>query len=302
MRFARSKMIQITVPLLMLGAFYWGVFKFTPPKPKVKETVLPTLTVQQSRDLLEQSQALINRGNYEEALRPLLILHEAYPQNHIYIGRLADAYDHLGRYKEEANFWGKYLDQAPRPIEACPKIGQAYWKQGESKRPEAVTAFERCLAIDPTNTDSIFYLAHALEMSGQTDRAEELYERGLKISPRYTDLRLGLARIWLHQEKFAEAKKAVLDILAKSPKNVDALLVAGLVCLRQGNLREAKNYLRKGAQLSDEYTDFHVALGNIAERERDIPEAIRRYSRVLELRPENQDIRSRRDALMRARP
>jgi tetratricopeptide (TPR) repeat protein len=247
--------------------------------------------------LLSASSTLLNEGKYQDALQAMLKLHEAYPENHIYISKLADIYDRLGLYKEEAEMWEQFLDHAHRPLEACPQIGQAYWKQGVLKEKEAISAFERCLAFDPSNTDSIFYLAHALEMSGQFDRAGELYQRGLTFDPKYTDLRLGLARVWLQQDKLEKAKESALGVLGGSPDNVDALLIAGLVDAKEGNLREAKKFLERGAKLSPGYTDFHIALAKIAEQEKNAPEAIRQYNKILELHPEYRDIRARRDAL-----
>ena len=243
----------------------------------------------------EDCKSLFRQGKYEEALTDGLRLHESYPGNHIYIEMVADIYDHLGRYPEEAEYWEKYFDRAPNPVTACPQIGQAYWKQGKEK--EAISAFERCLQRDPENSDSIFYLAHALEMSGQTERAGELYQRGMKIAPEYTDLQLGLARIDLRQDKVPQARDLALNALKKSPENVDALLVAGLVYSREGDLAKAKQYLEHGSKLADGYLDFHFALARIAEEENNSSEALRQYDRILRDQPDNQAIRSKRDAV-----
>jgi Tfp pilus assembly protein PilF len=103
--------------------------------------------------------------------------------------------------------------------------------------------------------------------------------------------------VQFRQDQLAQAKQTVSEVLARSPSNVDALLVMGLVHMSQGDLGQAKKYLQRGAQLSDGYSDFHIALGRIAEKEHNIPEAIRQYNRVLELKPANEEIRARRNAL-----
>jgi tetratricopeptide (TPR) repeat protein len=297
MRLPYLKILRIVIPLLTLVLLYGGLFRLTIRQPRLSPRVVPTLTPQESQELLSASSSLLNEGKYQEALQVMLKLHDAYPENHVYISKLADIYDHLGRYKEESDMWEQYLDHAPRPMEACPQIGQAYWKQGVLKEKEAISAFERCLSFDPSNSDSIFYLAHALEMAGQFDRAGELYQRGLTLSPKYTDLRLGLARVWLQQDMLEKAKESALGVLGESPDKVDALLIAGLVDAKQGNLGEAKKFLERGAKLSPGYTDFHIALAKIAEQEKNTAEAIRQYNKILELHPEYRDIRARRDAL-----
>jgi tetratricopeptide (TPR) repeat protein len=279
--------LPLVVALLYLVALYkpWG--HASPPVRK--------MTAEESAKLWEQCNSLFRTGNYQEALPAVLKLHESYPGNHIYIEMAADIYDHLGRYNDEAGFWEEYFDRAPNPVTACPQIGQAYWKQGRQQ--EAISAFERCLARDPENSDSIFFLAHALELSGETERAGELYQRGLKIAPEYSDLQLGLARIRLRQGREPEAKQIALKVLRKHPRNVDALLVAGLAYSREDNPAKARQYLEDGVKLSDGYLDFHFALARLDEQQKNYPEAIREYDRILQDRPEDADVRAKRDAL-----
>ena len=119
----------------------------------------------------------------------------------------------------------------------------------------------------------------------------------MKIAPDYTDLQIGLARIYLRQDKLPQAKDIALKALRKSPQNVDVLLVAGLVYSREGDLPKAKQYLEQGATLADGYLDFHYALARIAEEENNSAEAIRHYERILKDRPDDQSVRSKRDAL-----
>lgn len=291
MQSKRTTLLAIGLPLLVAAVYLGFLYKpwaHAPSPPK-------RLTPEESATMWDECKSLFRQGKYQDALADALRLHETYPGNHIYIEMVADIYDRLGRYSEEAEYWEQYFDRAPNPVTACPQIGQAYWKQGKEK--EALSAFERCLARDPENSDSIFFLAHALELAGQTDRAGELYQRGLKIAPEYTDIQLGLARIYLRQDKVVQAKDLALRALRKSPENVDALLVAGLVYSRTGDLPKAKQYLEQGVKLADGYLDFHFALARIAEEENNFAEAIRQYDRILKDKPDNQTARSRREAL-----
>ena len=268
----------------------WGLFgRHTPARP--------TLTPAEAQQLDNSSRSAIRAQKFEEALTPTLKLHEVYPENQIYIERLAQIYDHLGRYPEEAQMWEQYMDRAPTPIEGCPQLGQAYWKQGSEHEQEAVHAFERCLAIDPTNTDSIFYLAHALEMTGDWDRAAGLYEKGLAISPTYTDLALGLARCRIRQERLVEAKATVDRILAKSPDKADALLILGMIYMRQDKWDDAKKALEHGARISTGDPDFPTLLARIASHQNNHAEELRQYNRLVELEPDDATIRAKRDRL-----
>lgn len=287
-----SAFVAIAVPLLV-ALIYLGPFSKSRAHPALSSS---GLTAEESNRLWERSNSLFRQGKYQEALPGVLQLHEAYPANHIYLEMAAEIYDRLGRYPQEAEFWEMYFDRAPNPITACPQIGRAYSKQG--KETEAISALERCLARDPDNSDSIFFLAHELELTGGTARAAELYEQGLKIAPGYTDLQVGLARVWLRQGNLEGAKRMVDQALQKSPDNVDALLLAGLLYTQKEDLARAKRYLERGVGLADSYSDFHFALARIAEEEKNFPEAVRQYDRILKDHPDNQSVRSKRDALM----
>ena len=258
-----------------------------------------TLTVDESEQLDGESQGFILAQQYQEALTPTLKLYRAYPENHIYIERLAQIYDHLGQFDNEAKSWERYLDLAPTPIAACPQIGESYWKQGETHEKQAIAAYERCLAIDPLNADSIFYLGHALEMSGDFERAASTYEKGLQLSPEYTDLRLGLARSWLRLDKTSQAKVIVDDVLKRKADRSDALLLAGMISLHEDDYTKAKDYLTRGAAISSD-PDFHVLLARIAEHQNDAAAALKEYTRLSELRPNDERVRKKRDALLEA--
>jgi tetratricopeptide (TPR) repeat protein len=287
---------RIVLPLFVLAVFYavlyspFGIFgKHGPGRP--------TLSPAEAQKLDNSSRTLLSQQKFQEALAPSLQLHEVYPGNHIYIARLADIYDHLERYGDEAQMWEQYLDRAPTPVEGCPQYGQAYQKWGDGHEKEAIAAFERCLALDPTNTDSIFYMAHALELEGEWDRAAALYERGIVLSPSYTDLQLGLARCRVRQDRLDEAKATADKVLARSPDKADALLIMGMIYMHQDKYAEAKKYLAHGAQVSPNDPDFPTLLVRVASNMNDSAEELRQYNKLVELKPEDKQIRAKRDAL-----
>lgn len=284
--------VRLAAAALALGAFYWGLYRM--PVPGAKSGLDP----EKSRELQDQAAVMRRYGKWDRAVTPTMKLHNAYPENSIYIGQLAEIYDHLGRYREEAAMWEQFLVHAPRPIEGCPQIGDAYEKQGLPK--QAIAAFEKCLALEPESPDQIFYLARALESDGQTDRALELYQRGAAANPAYTDLTIGLARIRLQQGKLDEARRVAAAALVESPNNPDALLVLGLACVRQGDRTAARNYLERGVRVADGYADLHLALANLDEQDANLNQAIEHYQKVVALDKGNEQAAQRLDLLRRA--
>ena len=134
---------------------------------------------------------------------------------------MAEIYDHLGQYDQESAYWEKYLDHAPTPIEACPQIGQSYWKQGEKFQKQAIAAYQRCLAIDPKNTDSIFYLAHAIEMSGFPN---DEYEKRVYVLPKHLDekvARLHLDALGVKLTRLTDEQAAYIGVPVDGPYKSD---------------------------------------------------------------------------------
>jgi tetratricopeptide (TPR) repeat protein len=246
------------------------------------------LPPEEVKKLVALSDSRLHKGEYKEALEPALKLYNSYPENPVYLKLLADIHNGLGQYREEAAMWEQFMQHAPLPWEGCPQIGKAYEKQG--KRTQALHAFERCLAFDTTDSDSLFFLAHALEMEREFDRAEKLYQQCVAFSPKYSDCQLGMARVLFRRGRVAQAKKLAEEVLTRSPNNTDGLLVMALVNWSQGKLGEARRILECAVKLSDRYTDLYVVLGRIAERQGDTKLARASYQHVLELDPDNADV------------
>ncbi len=260
--------VRFAFPAAVLYLFYWALIL----NPWVDESADAStrstngITVEAARVLIDQSKKLMLEKKYDQALPHMLRLQQAFPENHIYIQDLANIYQALGRYGDEAQMWETVPAVRPLPGEGCPQIGIAYQKQ--SRPLDAEKAFERCYIIEP-NSDNILFYAHALEMKGDYRKAASLYGQGVKRSPDYSDMSLGLARVQMFQEQLGPAKQRVLAVLKRSPDYVDALLLAGMICTRQGEFVEARKYLQHGIKLSPSYRDLRLAMGQLARAERE---------------------------------
>lgn len=290
----RARPLPALFSTLALAAFYWGLFRMPVPGARGAE-----LDQEESRRIQDEADFMRRLGKWDRALKPTLKLHAAYPESPVYLQRLGEIYDHLGRFAEESAVWEQFLDRSPTPIEGCPQAGQAYEKQGLGK--QAIATFERCLGFQPGNPDSTFYLAHALERDGETDRAAALYEQGASVHPGYADLTVGLARMRLRQGRVAEARTLSSGIVARDPKNVDALLVLGLSYRRLGERAAARGYLERGAQLADRYIDFQITLAHMAEEDADVERAIRHYQKAAGIDRSNTEVTERLALLRKAR-
>jgi tetratricopeptide (TPR) repeat protein len=257
--------IRFAFPLLILYLF-WNTFVINPwvDEPLTDMVAHPNyISPNAARELLEQSRALIAQARYEEALNPLLRLHKAYPEDHIYIQELAETYDRLSLYKEGAEMWEQYLQYSPTAVDGCPQVAFDYQKQ--SKPREAFQAFEKCWAIE-ANADNIFFYAHALELDGQFEKALGLYQKGIARAPDYPDIMIGLARVQARLGQGAAARLGIEKVLLKRPDDVDALLVAGMVYSQVGDTRTALRHLMHARKLAPQDRDVQQVLYRVSRQ------------------------------------
>jgi Putative Zn-dependent protease, contains TPR repeats len=218
-------------------------------------------------------------------------LRTTYPESDIYARVLAKAYHGLKRYDEEARVWESYMLIAPTPVDACPSVGNAWQKAGNSTK--ALQAFKRCWQLEPQNSDGIFNYALALERSGNSAEAATLYRAGLAQAPNNYDLSVGLGRVILRAGDAAEARRLAEQVLAARPEYSDALLLFGAALLKLNDREGAKAALRRGIEVSPRYVDIYLALGRILEDEKKNAEALDLYRKAAEIDPSRDDVQRR---------
>jgi tetratricopeptide (TPR) repeat protein len=261
--------IRFAFPTLILYLFWWLVV-VNPYLDEAAEEKADghSLSISQTQDMLSLSRQLVKGNRLQEALIPLNRLHEAYPENQIYLQQLAEAYDGLSRFRESAKMWEGYLQYSPTPLEGCPQIAFAYDKAGMEK--ESFNAFERCYKIDQDYSDSILFYAHALELDGQFKKALELYQHGVKLSPGYSDMNIGLARMEMRAGQTASARTRIDKVLVNHPNYADALLTAGLVYSSQDDKRKAIEFLEHAHEVSPNYKDVIKVLEHLQGKARKV--------------------------------
>jgi tetratricopeptide (TPR) repeat protein len=278
----RDPLLRLVGALLVLSFYAWAAFaprRDSGPSPE------------ELRLLAEESRTLYYAGRHADALAPTLTLHAAYPANLVYLKQLATIYGELGRSEPEAAAWESFVASSPTPQEACPQIGNAYYRLQLVDK--SVDAFERCLAFEPSDPDGVFYLARAHEWNGNVPRARMLYERGLALAASYHGMRLGLAGLDLREGRLQQARESAAVVLALEPENVDALLIVGLAYQREGNMDRARAALERGIRLAPDHDDFDTALGLVAEAQGRNDAAKTHYTTALARNPKDRDAQAR---------
>ena len=113
---------------------------------------------------------------------------------------LADAYNNLGRMLHEQHDRTRAPGLLPR-AESCYRLALCvdsevalYWfnlgvsVEDQGRVGEAVAAYERALALDPSLADAHFNLARLLEVIGRSNADELVLRRAVRHLVRYRDL------------------------------------------------------------------------------------------------------------------
>ena len=233
-------------------------------------------TIAASRDLYAAER-------YADALAPTEALVQRFPTQHVYWQRLADIYQQLGRFHDEAAAWQQVIDRSPTPWDACPAIAVAHAADHDTAG--AFAAYEACWALAPWDADAAYFLAREHERRSSPDLAAAMYRRSLAIDPSHADSELGLARIDLHASRFAEARQAAQTVVARLPNHADAHLILAQAAQRTGGTQEARQHFAQTLQLEERYFDAHVGLGILEYSEHNPARARQHFERALALDP-----------------
>ena len=253
------------------------------------------LSAEDAARLQERLAVLMRARRFSDAKPMAESMVAAFPNNPIYLRRLAEIEGELDHPKEEAAAWERFMKVAPSPGEAFPALGNAYRRMGQVQ--QAIEAFERGVALEPRNSELMFYLGRAYEYGKAHAKARDTYKRACAMNPGDPDATAGWARMEVFIGDPVKAARLVEQVLARNPNDVDCLLVHGMALRQQGQYARAKVSLQKGLKLSPGYTDFMLVLGGIAESEDHPAEALGWYDKYLARNGGDATVRAKRDRI-----
>lgn len=199
------------------------------------------------------------------------------------------------------------------PARAVAVLGEGYFAGG--KYNEAIAAFERALAKDPSLPKARYNLAQALEAAGQIDRASAAYEQAgdvpeakyalgnllrrsgdltaalrqyrwaLALRPTYAQAHTNLGSLYADQGKLDEARASLEEALRIDPSADEAHNNLGRVFAAQGSIPKALIHLRRALSLNASNVTARYNLARLFQATNSMHAAIAEYRRVLERQP-----------------
>lgn len=136
------------------------------------------------------------------------------------------------------------------------------------------------LLAEEKDVNAIILKINGLKELNRTDEAIEFLVSAVESMPDNRRLRLVYARYLFEADRLDDARSQYRSILERSPDDGDILFALALISMEQEDDAEAKKYLHRMVDEDRRAGEAHFYLGSIAEKNGDIPAAIRHYKKA----------------------
>jgi tetratricopeptide (TPR) repeat protein len=223
---------------------------------------------------LKDAESLLQKQQYSQAEEKLQIIVTQQADNPQAWFDLGFAQSHQGKTAEAITSYKKATQLDPKWFEAQQNLGLTLAKSGnlaaaasalkiavmlkptvggpqalaaawislaqvieESQPQEALTAYQKAVELDPTNSEAQLGVPRMTELSGNSAEAEQQY---LKLAEAgNNDSVERLIGLYLKQKRFADAENWLRKYMAANPQNAAAQLQLGKLLAAEGKAQEA---------------------------------------------------------------
>ncbi len=151
---------------------------------------------------------------------------------------------------------------------------------------EAIQAYERVLALDPSPTaDVVHALGQAYLSAGNPTLARDVLDRGLLIYPNQRELFLVMAETYRQEADLATADGWYGRILQRWPNDARTWAYRAEVAAAEGRWVDALTFLQEATTNQPEDVGYWQALAAAAAKAENVSVATDAHERVMALRP-----------------
>ena len=242
---------------------------------------------QQSTDPLAEARDLLRSGlltKSDASLRTYLKEHPDSADAHFLLGyvlfREQKAQDSLAEFTAGAKFRRPKADELKT-------VGSDYVLLGDFS--DADKWFSVVSEESPEDADIWYLLGRTKYNEGRYDEAVSSFERALALRPKYVEAENNLGLSWHELNKTAQAKEAfqaAIDWQGPLPSDAQPYLNLGVLLMEQGDLDKALPYLVQSAALAPTNPKVHEQLGTAYETQNNLPKAQSELERAVALAPD----------------
>ena len=181
-------------------------------------------------------------------------------------------------------------------------------KKGEVKKIDFAKEYQNILGIegrrfkDAFRNDYIIAYYHlrfgdSLCQDGRLKKALEEYEKAFQWGKDERRILNNLAVIHANLGKEEKAEEIIKRVLTINPKNAIAHHNLGTIYKKMGETEKAKEEYKKALELNSKHLSTIINLSSLYESEGDYKKALEGYQTALSLKPSDEEIKKRINAL-----
>ena len=168
-----------------------------------------------------------------------------------------------------------------------------------------IRSLERAIELEGTNPSLYLLLGQARIFDKQTDEAAKNFQKAVQLKPDYIEAYLALGALGEQTGKIDEAVAYLNQAALVAPRNVDALFNLGRLLYErggEGDTLRARNSLETVVRINPQHANALFLLGLLSERQGNPQIALDYYRKVLELNPDNAEVKRKVDLLITPPP
>ncbi len=156
------------------------------------------------------------------------------------------SFQRTGAWRDSVTLWSDSVAKSPEFASSWVSLAQAYERAGGGMVKEAIEAYQRAYALEPSNTYVLYGLGRIYGVTGEYDKAMH-----------YTN-----------------------DLLRLFPNHVMGVTQLGIIYEKQGKYDLAEQTYRRAEALQPEAVDIAMQLANLALLRGDLATALSRYQQI----------------------
>lgn len=229
-------------------------------KIKDAQEILSEIRTQyQGNARLDYAAALvsISSGKYPEAIKSLLALLDAQPENEKYLLLLARAQSGSSNYAGASETYSKLLNNGIPDAGLFLKRAECYIKTGEAER--AIADIEKYLAVFPDDKDALSLAGRIESATGDNLGALRYYTENVKKNPNDPRCYIERANAYMSSKSWEWAANDFSMSLDLDPANPEAWLNKGISLLNSGNKSGACHDFRQALKLGNKKATDYIS-------------------------------------------
>ena len=163
-------------------------------------------------------------------------------------------------------------------------LGKAYYLNGQFF--ESGKALDAALAINPNDTETMFYLASIARKNGEDEKAAERYKSILKVMPQSFEACYNLATIYRDEKNHKESLHWYSAAIDVDPTNLNALVNRGVLHVEGKKEKQALDDFEAAIQASPNEFQTYLDLGQALVSKRALDTAFKMFEIALKFAPE----------------